>query len=187
MKYFGKIVLPIKSMDKQGVVIYLGTFSKVLFPGIRIGWIAADRNCIERMTAIKRFSDLCGNTVIQAAVSAFIRNGYYEMHLKRMHRIFRKRMQVALRSLETHLPSNVIWTKPDGGYTLWIKLRNSYTDEENLKRILIKNSVLVSPGIYYFYGSQNHHSFRLSIASLNEREISEGIKRLGKAIRQLNK
>jgi DNA-binding transcriptional MocR family regulator len=96
-------------------------------------------------------------------------------------------MQVALRSLETHLPSNVIWTKPDGGYTLWIKLRNSYTDEENLKRILIKNSVLVSPGIYYFYGSQNHHSFRLSIASLNEREISEGIKRLGKAIRQLNK
>jgi GntR family transcriptional regulator/MocR family aminotransferase len=185
MKYFGKVVLPIKSMDKQKVVIYLSTFSKVLFPGIRMGWIAADKECIARLTAIKRFCDLSSSNVIQAALSAFIRNGYYDIHLRRMHRTFRKRMLIALEALEMFMPENVKWTKPDGGYTIWVSLSYSYGTENTFKKTLINNGVLVSPGIYYFYGSKEQKYFRISISSLNEKEIPEGIKRLGNALRQL--
>jgi DNA-binding transcriptional MocR family regulator len=185
MKYFGKVVLPIKSMDSKKAVIYLSTFSKVLFPGIRIGWIAADRECIARLTAIKRFCDLSSSTVIQAALSAFIRNGYYDLHLRRMHRIFRRRMTIALESLMSFMPEGVRWTRPDGGYTLWVELPSTYQSEDEFKKSLIKNGVLVSPGMYYFYGVREQKYFRLSISSLNETEISEGIKRLGSALNQM--
>lgn len=187
MKYFGKVVLPIKSMDKKKIVIYLGTFSKVLFPGIRIGWIAAEEECIKRITAIKRFSDLSSSKMIQVAVSTFLRRGYYDMHLKRMHRIFRKRLQVALQALKQYLPKGVYWTKPDGGYTIWISLPICYGDEAIFKKLLIKHEVLVSPGEYYFHTQPPKKYFRISIANLNETEIIEGISRLGKALNELNR
>jgi DNA-binding transcriptional MocR family regulator len=185
MKYFGKAVLPVKSMDRKKLVVYLGTFSKVLFPGIRIGWIAADRECIRRLTAIKRFGDLTSSTLIQAALSAFIRNGYFDLQLKRMHRIFRRRLTVALNALQQNMPASVNWTKPDGGYTIWVSLKNSYHDEQLLKKIMIKNGVLVSPGAYYFHLSNAPKYFRISISTLDEEEIKTGIVRLGRALDEL--
>jgi len=103
MKYFGKTTLPIKSMDKHQIVIYCGTFSKVLFPGVRIGWIAAERECIERLVAIRCFSDLAPNMILQAAMDEFCRNGYYDRHINRMHRTYRRRMQAAVRALREHI------------------------------------------------------------------------------------
>lgn len=186
MKYFGKVVLPIKSMDKNQIIIYLGTFSKVLFPGIRLGWIAADEQCTERLTAIKRFCDISSNLVLQAAVAAFCRLGYYDLHIKRMHRIFRKRMQVALNTLKLNMPEGVTWTQPDGGYTIWVTLKTPYPDESLFQEMLLKHGVLVSPGDYYFHRSHPHKYFRLSIANLNEQEIEKGIIRLGEALKALN-
>jgi DNA-binding transcriptional MocR family regulator len=186
MKYFGKVVLPIKSMDRNKVVIYLGTFSKVLFPGIRIGWIAADRECINRLTGIKRFVDLSSNSVIQSALSNFIWNGYYDKHLKRMHRIYRRRMTTVLNALDEFMPPNVTWTKPDGGYTIWVKLSRAYQNEAQFKTILLNHGVLVSPGLYYFSSSQMQNNFRISISSLNDEEINAGIKRLGSALAEFN-
>jgi DNA-binding transcriptional MocR family regulator len=187
MKYFGKVVLPIKSMDQKKVVLYLGTFSKVLFPGIRLGWIAAEKDCIDRLTGIKRFVDLSSNSVVQRALSAFIRNGYYEKHLKRIHRIYRRRMTAALEALNAFLPSEVSWTKPEGGYTIWVSLRKAYRNEDQFKTILLKHGVLVSPGLYYFFSSKIQKYFRISISSLNEDEITQGIKRLGMALAELNR
>ncbi|MBN2364750.1 MAG: PLP-dependent aminotransferase family protein [Calditrichaeota bacterium] len=187
MKYYGKVVLPVKSMDRHQIVLYLGTFSKVLFPGIRIGWIAAEKECIQRLTAIKRFTDLTGSNLVQAALSAFLRNGYYDLHLKKMHRVFRKRMTIALQALEGSMPSGATWTRPDGGYTIWVSLPRSYQDEQKFKQLLIKKGVLASPGLYYFYSSHQHKYFRLSISSLEDGEIREGIYRLAEAIRELMK
>ncbi|UCF65026.1 MAG: PLP-dependent aminotransferase family protein [bacterium] len=185
MKYFGKAVLPIKSMDRKKIVIYLGTFSKVLFPGIRVGWIAAEKECINRLTSIKRFVDLSSSSIIQAAVSAFIRGGYYDKHLKKMHRIFRKRMTTTLTALKIHLPPHVKWTKPDGGYTIWVSLPWASESEREFVDTFIKNGVLVSPGLYYFFSSHSHRYFRISISSLNEDEITEGVRRLGKSLQKM--
>ena len=122
MKYFGKAVLPVKSMDAAGIVIYLGTFSKVVFPGLRVGWIAGDREIIQRLLALCRFSSLSGNQVTQAAVARFCEDGRYEQHLRRVHGAYRARMTAMLRGLKQHLPERgVAWTQPAGGYTLWVK------------------------------------------------------------------
>lgn len=152
MKYHGLVALPIKSMDKNQIVLYIGTFSKALFPGIRIGWIAGDKECIQRLTAINRFSQISVNNLSQAALNDFCRQGYYDLHLKKMHRVFRKRMKTALEAMSEFMPESVIWTKAEGGYTFWVTIPKPYPDENNLNRILLKHKVMVSPGHFYSWG-----------------------------------
>lgn len=183
MKYFGKVVLPIKSMDRQGNVIYCGTFSKVLFPGIRIGWIAASRDCIERLTALRRFSEICLALPLQAALHEFCERGHYDLHLSRMHRIFRKRMQTAFRALREHIdPAWATWEEPKGGYLLWLRLLGRNAHKRDWSSLFSQHGVQVSLGDRSFGTRQDASYMRLSIATLDETEITEGIRRLGKAL-----
>lgn len=184
MKYFGKVPLPIKSIDENNIVIYLGTFSKTLFPGIRIGWLAGDRDFIKRVCMLKRFSEISCGSLIQSAMSHFCEKGHYDLHIKRLHRIFRKRMMAALKTMDESLPDDVSWTRPLGGYTIWVKLPVKISEDE-LNSHLIKYDVIVSPGCYFFLSKSPSEYFRLSISQLDEMEITEGIKRLGDAIREI--
>lgn len=186
MKYFGKVPLPIKSMDRSQIVVYLGTFSKVLFPGIRIGWIAANRECIRRLSALKRFSDLSTSTPVQAALSDFCWKGSYDIHVKRMHRIYRKRMQCAVESLKTHVThENVTWTDPTGGYLIWLTLVNVDQADHILEEIFLANDVRILTGRVFFPEETARKYIRLSISTLNEEEIAEGMRRLGRSIEQI--
>ncbi len=184
MKYFGKVALPIKSIDAANIVIYLGTFSKALFPGLRIGWIAADRDCISRLAAVKRFSDLTTSLFLQMIMCEFLKRGHYDRQLRRLHRIFRRRMQVALSAMEEYYPSKVFWTRPVGGYTIWVSMPKKI-GENALKELMLQHGVVVSPGGYYFPEKKASKYYRLSISCLDEQEIREGIRRSGKALRTL--
>ncbi len=184
LKYFGRGVLPLKSMDARGVVIYAGTFSKVVFPGLRIGWLAAEKECIERLLAINRFTMLSPNPVAQAAVHRFCAGGAYEDHLRRVHRAYRKRMGALLASLKRHLPSErARWTQPAGGYTLMLRVDTKLSEPE-LDARLRRGGVLLTPGRSFFAGKGRDVTFRLSIANLTEDEIEEGCRRLGKVLAQ---
>jgi len=187
MKYYGKVPLPIKSMDRLHLVVYVGTFSKVLFPGIRIGWIAAEKESIQRLVSIKKFSDLSTSSLMQAALYEFCQQGYYNRHIKRMHREYRKRMHTAIMALREHLSGfeKVSWNEPVGGYLIWLQLWDTQQDEAGLKQIFLQNGVFLAPGSYFFPGSFPHPHFRISISTLNEKEIKEGISRLGRAISQI--
>jgi DNA-binding transcriptional MocR family regulator len=187
LKYFGHAVLPIKSMDSKGVVIYLGTFSKVVFPGLRVGWIAAHPDCIERLLAISRVCWLSGNALTQAAVARFCDSGAYEEHIRRVHRAYRPRMRSLLDGLATHLPKQrVDFSKPQGGYTLMVRTHSRrHVDEEHAFEIIRKAGVLVSPGSLYFTTPPAEFCFRLSLANLNEQKIEEGSRRLGRALTAL--
>lgn len=186
MKYFGKVPLPIKSIDEKNMVIYLGTFSKALFPGLRIGWVTADKECINRLTAIKRFSDLSTSNLVQIILHEFLKRGYYDHQLKRLHRVYRKRMQLALKTIEDSFPRSVSWTRPTGGYTIWV--RTSWKlDEVKLHKIMSEYRVVVSSGSYYFPKKKASEYFRISIAKTDQEEIREGIIRLGKALHHLEK
>ncbi len=187
MKYFGKAVLPIKSMDKKQMVIYLGTFSKVLFPGVRIGWIAAPRELSRRFGQMKQVTDLSGSPLTQAAVYQFCKQGLYELHKKRVHRAYRKRMQVALAACREFLPAELIrFTKPEGGYLIWLTLDRPAVDESRINELLIQQGVALSPGSRYFPATPEHVHFRLSIAHRKESEIRDGIRRIGTLIQKLN-
>ena len=184
MKYYGKVDLPIKSIDHDNLVIYIGTFSKALFPGLRIGWITADQDCIRRLLAIKRFSDLGSGNFVQAVLHTFCQMGYYELHLRRLHRIYRKRMDTALRAMGQSMPAGVSWTRPLGGYTLWIQIPRKVTEDE-FRDSVYPFGVLASHGSYYFLQRGLSGYMRISIASLNEEEIQLGISRLGQALQSL--
>jgi DNA-binding transcriptional MocR family regulator len=186
MKYFGKVPMPIKSMDKNGVVIYMSSFSKVLFPGIRTGWIAADRDFIRRITALKRVTDLSSNSVIQSAMNEFISRGYYDLHIRRMHRIFKKRMLAMIEALQSMLPGDHIsWREPTGGYLVWLRLKGLKASEDELHAELRKHGVAASRGSQYFPRPPKDHYLRLSISKLDEKEIVEGVRRVGKALGRL--
>jgi len=184
MKYFGKAVLPIKSMDSRGLVLYVGTFSKVVFPGLRIGWIAAPRACTDVIIAVQRTCCLSGNSLAQAAVHRFCEQGLYEAHLRRLHKAYRRRMQAMLHGLAEHLPAErVSWTEPQGGYTLWLRVAGWRHGEAELYDRLLRDGVKVSPGSLFFSQPPPEPHFRLSIACLGEGEIVEGCRRLGRSLR----
>jgi len=204
MKYFGKVPLPIKSMDRNHLVIYLGTFSKVLFPGIRIGWLAAEKESIYRLMAIKAFSDLTTNSLLQAALHEFCTQGYYNHHIKRMHREFRKRMNTAINSLREHLSpfKNVSWTEPSGGYLIWLNLKDTQLNESQIKNLFLEHGITMIPGSCFYsqtysfieqdiefppLDTNSYPHFRISISTIDESEIKKGILRLAEAIKKIYK
>lgn len=184
MKYFGQAVLPIKSMDARGIVLYVGTFSKVVFPGLRLGWIAAPRSVVEDLTEIHYVTSLSGNTLAQAAVARFVAAGAYERYLRRVHRSFRGRMQIMLQGLETHMPEGCSWTRPEGGYTVWLTLPEEGRSEEEIEEQCGEFGVRVSPGRLYYLTPRSEPHLRLSISCVDRTRIQEGCRRLGRALAQ---
>lgn len=187
LKYFGKAALPIKSMDQRGIVIYVGTFSKVVFPGLRIGWVAAPPGLSRLLGALQRTCCLAGNTLTQAAVHRFCEAGLYEAHVRRVHRAYRRRMSALLSGLAERMPSRgVEWTKPQGGYTLWLRVTDPRLRgaEEPLHARLLAAGVKLSPGSPFFSQAPAEPHFRICVTSLSEAEISEGCRRLGRVLRR---
>lgn len=188
MKYFGKVPLPVKSMDINKIVIYVGSFSKILFPGIRLGWIAADKECISRLATLKRFSDITTTLPEQAALADFCNQGYYELHINKIHKTYRKRMIFALQTLKkTIRKKNVTWLEPDGGFTIWMTMKNVKQSYDELNQIFLSHKIRVALGKDFYPIDDAQKHFRLTIASLDENEITEGINRLKSAIDQIYK
>ncbi len=124
MQYSGVTVLPIKSMDRKRLVAYCGTFSKALFPGLRVGWLVADRGLVERAAAVYRCTELSSPVLLQAVLAELCRDGIYDRHLARMHRTYRRRMAVLLEALAAHVaPEWAQWEPPQGGFLVWLRLR----------------------------------------------------------------
>jgi DNA-binding transcriptional MocR family regulator len=185
MKYFGRPVLPIKSMDRAGLVLYAGTFSKVLFPGLRVGWLAAPRPCVEALTALRRTAELCPAPLQQAALEDFLEKGHYDQHLARLHRRFRRRMETTLRALRREIdPALARWEAPAGGYLIWLELPRR-VPEAALEAHLRHHGVKVQPGDRFFPEAAPRTCIRLSISGLDEEAIDTGIRRLALALRTL--
>jgi len=183
MKYFGKAVLPIKSMDDRGLVLYVGTFSKVVFPGLRVGWIAGPREAVALLSSIQHGSCLAASTLAQAVAERFCRGGEFELHLRRIHRVYRRRMQTLLDGLDRHLPPDVQWTRPCGGYTVWLTLPGGSAEERAWCDRLTEAGVKVMPGRAFFGSRSTRAHLRLSIACVDEPRIEEGCRRLGEVLR----
>jgi len=184
MKYFGRVALPIKSADVHGLVAYVGTFSKVVFPGLRVGWLAAPAELFHLIVAARRASSLSGNRLTEAAVFRFCQAGLYDAHLRRVHAAYRRRLQVLLEGLAEHLPaSGVRFTRPRGGYTLWLEIEASSHTEAEWQARLLRGGVRLAPGSRFCARPPRRPCFRLSIAGLDEGQIREGCRRLGRCLR----
>ena len=183
LKYSGAAVLPIKSIDARGMVIYVGTLSKLAFPGLRVGWIAAPREAIAQLATIHRVSSLGGNVLAQAAAARFYEGSHFDAYLRRAHRAYRRRMQAVLAGLDEHLPARVRWTRPEGGYTVWLSVPGAAGREMALRDRIERAGVRVAPGRDFYGHPTAAPHFRLSISCVDEDCIAEGCRRLGRALR----
>jgi DNA-binding transcriptional MocR family regulator len=174
---------PLKALDASGLVIYVGTFSKILFPGLRLGWIIAPPEMIERLEMAKDLADIHTSPILQAAVFQFCRQRLLDRHQSRVVRESGRRRNALLAALSRRMPSGVSWTESQGGFSLFVTLPESMDSTSLLERAVARG-VAFTPGNAFFVDGGGEHTLRLSFSAIPPGQIEEGIKRLAEAIRE---
>ncbi|NPV93060.1 MAG: PLP-dependent aminotransferase family protein [Firmicutes bacterium] len=181
--YEGRGPRPLKSMDQSGYVIYLSTISKMLFPGLRVGWMAAPRPVVQQFAMVKQLIDLHTNNLAQMSVDMFLRQGRLWPHLDRLRSEYAKHRDTMLRALERHAPPGVEWNRPEGGFYIWCRLPSSL----NSNKLLIRASdrgVSFVPGEPFFSGGMGRNCLRLNFTYPSRESIEQGIAVLMEVIRE---
>ncbi|MBQ1782736.1 MAG: PLP-dependent aminotransferase family protein [Gammaproteobacteria bacterium] len=184
MKYAGPAVPPLKALDQHQSVVYVGTLSKVMGPGLRIGYVAAHPAVIHALTELSQQTSLGGAPLLQAAAWQFCRNGWFAAYLQRLHRHYRRRLQTLLRLLDAAALPGVCYQRPSGGYLLWLTLPNSKKSEDELVDALASAGVAVRGGRRFYPEPPATVALRLSIARLDEGQITTAAAILVSVLRQ---
>jgi len=185
LRYEGHAQPSLKALDPGGQVIYVSTFSKMLVPGLRVGFIVADGPVYESLLNYKRLSDLATSTLIQRALDAFVTVGRYQTYLHRSSQTFCKRRDAMLKAINRYMPGKVAFDVPSGGLFIWLQLPNSMSTEKLLP-LACKEGAAFVPGKFFFTDHINGDEWmRLNFASQSVEDIEEGIRRLGVAIRKM--
>jgi DNA-binding transcriptional MocR family regulator len=185
--YFGDPPpLPVKSFDRHGHVIYLSTFSKILFPGIRIGWLIAPRPVVDRLALVKQHADLHSNTLAQWALGEFIQQGWLQEHLGTLRQVYPRKCQAMLDALRDYAPRGLRWNKPTGGFNLWCHLEHGLRSRDLLVEAGRRQVAFVVGEAFHADGG-GQRALRLNYSYQSEQNIREGIRRLGEALGALLK
>lgn len=182
LRYDGAALPSLKALDQYGVVIYLNSFSKVGFPGLRVGWLVGPRLLIEHLHALKQRSDLHGNLLAQAALADFARQGLLTKHLQRCRRNYAQRRDVMLAALRQHFPKETTWTEPEGGMATWLRLPEGLSATELLAQAQLQG-LYFTPGPRFYASGARGNTLRLSFTMVTPSQIEEGVKRLGELIK----
>lgn len=179
---------PLKSLDGTSQVIYLSTFSKMIFPGLRLGLMAGPRPLVERVTMIKQLQDLHCGTLAQWVLTEFLKNGSLDRHLQRVRPEYRGRRDTMLRSLERHFPHGLEWTRPAGGFYIWCRLTGGVSASDLLAEAAREGVAFVVGNAFYpgstdvRLGGPNRGEFRLNFTYLPEAFAEEAVRRLARAL-----
>ena len=185
LRFEGEILPSLKSMDTAGLVIGTGTFSKTFCPGMRIGWLVAEPEIIEKYVLIKQGADLCTSLRSQMEVDMFMERYDFEGNLQKLTDLYRKRRNAMVESLEAMMPAGVTFTRPQGGLFLWVELPEQLGAVELLQECL-KREVAFVPGDAFFPNGGIKNTLRLNYSNMSEERIREGIRRLAEAIKMLS-
>jgi len=178
--YDGRPVLPLASADRAGVVVYIGTLSKILAPGIRVGYVVATPELINRIAAIRSLLDIQGDHATEAAVAQLIEDGELQRHVARVRRDYARRRDALAAALTDVLSDAVDFTVPPGGMAIWIKFHTPGNVEQWAQRSVV-HGVSWYPGRRYAFDQLPKPFARFSFANLNERELVEAVTRLAAA------
>ncbi len=182
LRYDGAAHPPLKAFDQYGLVIYINSFSKVGFPGLRVGWIVAPRIVIDHLNAVKQRTDLHTNLLAQAAICDFARHGLLAKHIKRCVKAYAQRRDAMLDALDRWFPEEASWNKPEGGMAIWVKLPE-LLDSSRILSQAIEQKVTFSPGGRFFACSPQLNTMRLAFTMASPSSIEEAIRRLSVVIK----
>lgn len=177
----GNIKKPIKSFDTNGRVIYLGTFSKIFSPGLRIAWVAGPKEVISKMVLAKQATDLCVNTFGQHVISEYMARGHLYGHIEEIIPVYKKKAETTVRSFGEYMPDGVEWVEPKGGLFTWVTVPEGINTAGMLKKALKKKVAYVA-GEAFYPKRDVKNKFRMSFSYPSEDRIIEGIKRLSSVI-----
>jgi 2-aminoadipate transaminase len=163
-------------------VIYLGTFSKILSPGVRLGWAVAPQPVLEKLNLGKQGADLCSSPVTQLFVAAYFAEHDWRAYLHTLKALYRTRRDVMLAALEAHFGPDAMWTRPQGGMFVWATLPHYIDTTDLLARALETEAVAFVPGRAAYVDGRGASSMRLNFAGVSEEDIVEGIKRIGRVV-----
>lgn len=180
LRFSGEASAPLAARSSE--VVYLGTFSKTLAPGMRLGWMHGPPDLVRAATIAKQSADLHTAMVGQRAAATLFETFDYDGHLQTLRKVYGERCLAMQQALEQHLPSGARWTSPEGGLFLWLELPEGTTDMQLFDRA-IESGVAVVPGSAFFCGKPEHRFVRLNFSNQSLERIEEGIARLGQALR----
>ena len=181
--YEGEAPRPLKSSDRDDQVVLLGSFSKILFPGLRLGWLVLPRPLLAPMRDLKQVADFSSGLLVQHAMERFCRRGLLDRHLERVRAIYGRRLRTMLDVMEREFPPEVAWTRPRGGLTLWATLPEGMDSLELLESAR-GEGVDFSPGFLFFPNGGGTRNLRLSYVRETEERIERGIKILARLIKE---
>ena len=191
LRYEGEHLPAVVVLDSQtrsqdtcysGNVIYLSTFSKTLAPGIRLAWVIAPPEIIQKLILAKQGADLHTSTFNQITTFVVAKDGFLNDHVKLIRKVYRERRDVMLDSLEEHMPPEIKWTHPKGGLFLWVTLP-AILDSKVIFDDALNKSVAFVPGAPFFTDGSGHNTMRLNFSNAKPEMINEGIGRLSKVIK----
>lgn len=182
LRFEGEEIAPLVSMDPKHLVIYSGTFSKTLCPGMRLAWLVANDQIMAKIDLVKGATDLSTPCVTQRECAMYMENYDFEGHIKENCKLYAKRRDAMCAAIKKYFPDTVKCTYPHGGLFLWVELPANI-DARKLFAVCVANNVAYVPGDSFFPASRKKNYFRLNFSYNDEATIDEGIKRLGDAIK----
>jgi GntR family transcriptional regulator / MocR family aminotransferase len=184
--YDGRPILPLASADRAGVVIYVGTLSKVLAPGLRIGYVVAPAPLLERLALLRASVDRQGDLPVEAAVAELLEDGEVQRHIRRARRIYEERRDLLVELLRSSLGSALAFDSPAGGTALWAKIDASIDVDAWYERGLTAGVAFQPARVFAVDGRSKNHA-RFGFAQLDPAELREAVKRLARALRPLKR
>lgn len=184
IRFTGTPLPSLKSMDRLGLVVFLGTFSKIFCPGLRIGWLASPPAFFEKYVMCKQGADLHTSTISQAQLVHYFKLFDLDENLAKVRETYRRRREVMLASLETEMPAGVRFTRPEGGLFIWVEMPEGINARDVLLRCL-QAGVAFVPGGAFFPNGGHENTMRLNFSNMPEPRIQEGIRRLGTVLREM--
>jgi 2-aminoadipate transaminase len=181
LRYEGEPLPTLYSLDGGDYVLYLGTLSKILSPGIRIGWVVAPPPVLEKIGLGKQAADLCTSTLTQYFVREYFAEGRWREYIDDLCGIYRARRDAMLEALERHFPPQAEWSHPEGGLFLWATLPD-YIDTTDLLAKALRENVAFVPGRAAYVDGRGASAMRLNFSSSGEDELREGIRRIGQVV-----
>jgi 2-aminoadipate transaminase len=182
LRYEGEPEPALYLLDGGDYVVYIGTLSKILSPGIRLGWAVAPPPVMEKMALGKQATDLCTSTLAQYFALEYFAEDHWRSYVDSLREIYRSRRDAMLEALERHFPEQATWTRPQGGMFVWATLP-SYIDTSDLLAKALRENVAFVPGAAAFVdGQRGRSSMRLNFSGFAEDKIREGIRRIGKVV-----
>ena len=176
---------PLKTIAKnEEQILYTGSFSKIFGPGLRLGWMLVPPEVYEKAEKCKQAIDACSSTLSQTLAEEFLTSGRMEKYIANLRNIYRQRRNCMVEELKKHMPAEVSFVEPKGGFYIWIKLPEGVNEKELLKIAIEKGVVFVIGSTFDPLGNENGY-IRISFSNNTIEEIQKGIKILGESIKYL--